>query len=186
MNVKKVVITGGPSTGKTSLVRALQNAGYFCYPEVIRQMTIEAKNKGALSNYNENPIASVSNPLDFNKKILTARLSHYQDSLKQDKPVVFFDRGMPDVLAYMDYYDQPHPEEFMSIVKHHSYDLVFMLPMWQDIFVQDGERFENYEDAVKINECLYETYGQLGKDIMTVPKSSVTERVEFVLQNLNR
>ncbi len=181
---KRIVITGGPSTGKTSLIEEMQNAGYFCYPEVIRQMTHKAKNKGELTNYGTNPIASVANPLDFNTKILSARLNHFEEALNQSEAMVFFDRGMPDVLAYMDHYDQPTPDDFSSIVKKNRYDQVFLLPMWQDIFVKDGERFESYEDALKISECLLNTYRDFDYDVIEVPKSSVAERIEFILQNI--
>ncbi|WP_273566636.1 ATP-binding protein [Maribacter halichondriae] len=184
MSAKKIVITGGPSTGKTSLIKGLQNAGHFCYPEVIRQMTLEAKDKGALINLNTNPIAAVSNPLDFNRKILDARLAHYKDSLQLKDSINFFDRGMPDVLAYMTYYKQSHPKEFISIVKKSAYDMVFVLPMWRDIFVQDDERFESYEDALKIHDCLVQTYNELNYDVIEVPKYSIQERLEFILQKL--
>ena len=184
LNAKKIVITGGPSTGKTSLIDEMQNAGYFCYPEVIRQMTLDAKKKGALTNYETNPIASVINPLDFNTKILKARLKDYQESLKQNEALVFFDRGMPDVLAYMEFYAQPLPKVFTTIVKEHRYDQIFLLPMWQDIFVQDGERFESYEDALRINQCLLHTYQQLDYNVVELPKASVADRIQFILQNV--
>lgn len=180
------MITGGPSTGKTSVIENLQNAGYLCYPEVIRQMTLEAKNDGVLSNFQTNPIASVSNPLDFNTKILTARLDHFNESVNQNEPIIFFDRGMPDVLAYMDYYGQNVPKEFTTVVKKNRYHKVFLLPMWQDIFVPDDERFENYDEALKINECLHSTYRKLGYDVTVVPKSSVEERTAFIIQNIIR
>ena len=186
MNAKKIVITGGPSTGKTSLIDAMQNAGYFCYPEVIRQMTLDEKNRGALTNYKTNPIASVLDPLDFNTKILEARLKHYQESLNQNEALVFFDRGMPDVLAYMEFYDQLIPKEFTTIVKHNTYDQIFLLPMWHSIFVQDGERFDSFEDALKINKCLLHTYRQLGYNVVELPKASVAERIQFIFQNVKR
>jgi len=180
LSPKKIVITGGPSTGKTSLIEAMQNSGYFCYPEVIRQMTLDAKKNGSLSNYETNPIASVVNPLDFNNKILAARLDQYRESQERQEPFVFFDRGMPDILAYMNYYGQVPPQEFTSVIKNHRYNLIFHLPMWRNIFVHDDERFESYADALKINECLLDTYNDLNYEVIEIPKSSVVERVKFL------
>ena len=37
--IKRIVITGGPGTGKTALVRELENRGYDCFHEIIREMT---------------------------------------------------------------------------------------------------------------------------------------------------
>ena len=180
MSPQKIVVTGGPSTGKTSLIEAMQDSGYVCYPEVVRQMTLDAKNKGSLSNYGTNPIALVANPLDFNKKILDARLEQYRESEGSGDAFIFFDRGLPDVLAYMEYYKQEVPKEFRSIIKKHAYDRVFFLPIWQEIFVQDGERFESYEEAMQLTDCLYKTYSELNYDIIEIPKSSVVERVGFI------
>ena len=62
-------------------------------------------------------------------------------------PIVFFDRGIPDVLAYMDYFDQEYGPEFIDALESHRYDSIFLLPMWQEIYTSDSERFESYEDG---------------------------------------
>src|SRR5690606_41583611 len=44
---KKIILfIGGPGTGKTSLINALQEKGYICYPEISRSVTLEAQKKG--------------------------------------------------------------------------------------------------------------------------------------------
>lgn len=185
MNPKKIVITGGPSTGKTMLIEALVKAGYYCYPEVIRTMTLKAKEEGELSNFSTNPIAAVSNPMEFNKKILEARLKHYVASLKRKDPVVFFDRGMPDILAYMNYYNQRHEPEFTKTIKKNTYDTIFLLPIWKEIYVRDNERFETFDEALKIHDYLKKTYQDLGYRIVEVPKTSIAKRTRFILKTLD-
>ena len=34
MKLKKVIITGGPGTGKTSIIKELKKRGYFSYDEI--------------------------------------------------------------------------------------------------------------------------------------------------------
>ena len=34
MKLKKVIITGGPGTGKTSIIKELKKRGYFCNDEI--------------------------------------------------------------------------------------------------------------------------------------------------------
>ena len=41
--LKKIVITGGPGSGKTSLIDFLEENGYQCQHEISRQVTLEAK-----------------------------------------------------------------------------------------------------------------------------------------------
>ncbi|MGB5554572.1 MAG: ATP-binding protein [Flavobacteriaceae bacterium] len=186
MKPKKIVITGGPSTGKTVLIEALKGAGFSCFPEVIREMTAAAKKNGALSSLTTNPINSVADPNSFNKKIISARLAHYLEASKYTEPIVFFDRGLPDVLAYMDYYEQEYQNDLFSVVKKNKYDTVFLLPMWQEIFTTDEERFEGYEDALKIHDCLQSTYESLNYQVIEVPKTSVLERVDFIRKKLHQ
>ncbi len=185
MKQQKIVITGGPSTGKTSLIHGLEKAGYTCFPEVIRLMTLEAKEMGALSSLTTNPIASVSDPLDFNRKILSARETHYREADTCNDPVVFFDRGIPDVLAYMDYFGQTYGTEFTTSAQTNRYDTVFILPIWKDIYVVDDERFESFEEALAIHAHLWQAYTNLGYKVIEVPKASVAERVAFLLKKLH-
>ena len=34
MKLKKVIISGAPGTGKSSIIKELKNRGYFCFEEV--------------------------------------------------------------------------------------------------------------------------------------------------------
>lgn len=185
MNPKKIVITGGPATGKTSVVQGLEGAGYKCYHEIIRDLTAIAKETGNLKSLKTNPINSVSDPLEFNRKLLAGRTAQYHLSEKVEEDLVFFDRGIPDVLAYMDYYDQSRKTEFIEGAENHRYDTVFLLPMWKEIFATDEERFESYQEALKIQRCLRKTYTEFGYHIMEVPHDSIENRIAFILDELN-
>ena len=99
-------------------------------------------------------------------------------------PVVFLDRGIPDVLAYMHYIGDAYPAFFDQACKDHKYNSVFVLPPWQDIYVSDAERYENYEQAVLIHDHLMETYQKYGYSIIEVPKDTVENRMEFILNQI--
>ncbi len=43
---KKIVITGGPGTGKTSLINHLEIKGFNCMHEISREVTLKAKEEG--------------------------------------------------------------------------------------------------------------------------------------------
>jgi predicted ATPase len=186
LNPKKIVITGGPSTGKTSLIERLGKEGFHCFPEVIRSMTLDAKNEAGLSYFTTNPIAVVPDPLEFNRKIMDARMQHFKASTGMALPVVFFDRGIPDVLAYMDYFDQEYGPEFIDALESHRYDSIFLLPMWQEIYTSDSERFERYEEALEIHKLLHQTYTRFGYRVVEVPKDTIERRVAFIKDQLDR
>ena len=46
MQKEIVVILGGPGTGKSTIIEGLKAMGHCCYPEISRQVTIEAQQKG--------------------------------------------------------------------------------------------------------------------------------------------
>jgi len=87
---KKIVLIGGPATGKTTLIEALKARGYQCMEEISRQITIEAQKNGVKQLFLEDPIW-------FSQQLLEKRKKQFFESEVLDEDVVFFDRGLPDV-----------------------------------------------------------------------------------------
>ena len=182
LNTKRIVITGGPSTGKTAVIEALQDKGFHCLEEVIRAMTLAKKAEEKELIFETNPIVSVDDPLAFNQMILDARLAQFNSTLESDEKLVFFDRGLPDVLAYMDCFNQEYDETFNEACRANKYDLVFLMPPWKEIHVMDGERFESFEEGLMVNECLLDAYARFGYEVQIVPKDTVLKRVDYILE----
>ncbi len=181
---KRIVITGGPGTGKTSVIRVLEQKGYFCFHEVIRDLTLEAKRNGDPSTIHSNPLTFVDDPFRFNLFLLESRLDHFRAGEELDHPVVFYDRGLPDVLAYMRYFDQEYPGEFISYCERHKYDQVVVLPPWEDIYTQDEERLESFDQALEIHQELVNTYSDFSYHTLSVPKGTVEERAEYIINQV--
>ena len=132
-----IIITGGPSSGKTSIINQLEKEGYFCFPEFIRSITQEAKNKDDAIQIISNPIISVSDPYDFNTQLLAGRIKQYTDRIEVNNNIVFYDRGIPDVLAYMDFFNQPYDTPFIEACEKYVYTQVFLLPPRKEIYTTD-------------------------------------------------
>lgn len=179
---KKIVITGGPGTGKSSVIHTLESSGYYCFHEIIRTMTLEAKEKRQEDEHVSNPLLFADDPMEFNRQLLQARLEHYKQGLKLKRPLVFFDRGIPDVLAYMEHFGQDYERYFLETAREHRYDQVFLLPPWEEIYVQDNERLETFEEAVAIHHALMKTYEDLGYQPEVIPEGSIEERAEQILR----
>lgn len=184
MSAKRIVITGGPSTGKTSVIEELERTGHLCLHEVIRAMTLQEKTEGENVTMVTNPIISVSDPMQFNLKVLNARIAQFNDAIKAKSEIVFFDRGIPDVLAYMDCFAQSYDSLFKNACDIMRYDHVFLMPPWAEIHVNDNERFESFEESLRIYDCLKTSYENFSYEVIIVPKGSVSKRIDFIMNHL--
>lgn len=185
VDTQRIVITGAPGTGKTALIKALEQQGLYCYHEIIRAMTAKAKDQSANKEQRSNPLAFVDDPLTFNKTLLEGRAAHFDNSLERQEGICFFDRGIPDVLAYMDYFKQDYPADFETVINQRKYDKIFILPPWKEIYVSDNERLESFEEAEALHEHLEATYKRFGYQVHVVPKVSIAERALFVMDALD-
>ena len=177
MNKEIVVLIGGPSSGKTTLIEALKEKGHTCYPEVSREVIREAQEQGIEQLFLEKPLL-------FSELLLEGRKRQFKEALNEEANIVFLDRGIPDVLAYMHYIGDSYPSFFIKACHDHKYSAIFVLPPWEEIYVSDAERYENYEQAVLIHEHLMETYKNYGYSITEVPKDTVENRVDFIMKHL--
>lgn len=174
MSTKKIVITGGPGTGKTSIISELLQRNFICLEEISRQVTLEAQKKGIEQLF-------LTEPLLFSDMLLEGRKKQFVEASSNSERLTFLDRGIPDIVAYMDYLGTNYPKRFIEACKNHSYDYVFILAPWQQIYVSDNERYENFDQAVKIHDHLINTYTMYGYDLHDVPFGSVDSRTDFIL-----
>ena len=134
----KVVITGGPGSGKSSLIAALKKKGHLCYEEFSRQLIDDGKKRGMENFFLENPLA-------FSKGLIEERIAQYfrADSLplNHPHPWVFFDRGLPDVIAYLNVLGEKSDSLDLNI-KNYPYDRVVFLPLGRPFTVRTNREWK--------------------------------------------
>lgn len=184
MKPKRIVITGGPATGKTAIIDHLKSLGIPCFEEVIRKLTAAAQIAGDITETHSNPIALVSDSEKFNSTLINLRLNDYLAAEQLNTHICFFDRGMPDVLAYMSYFKQDIKSGFIEICKNHTYDHMFLLPPWKAIYTDDEERFETFEQATDIFHQLRDIYIRFGHHVVEVPFGKVDDRANYILNSI--
>jgi len=173
-----VVLIGGPGTGKSTLIDGLVEKGYICYPEVSREVILEARQQGIEQLFLEKPLL-------FSELLLEGRKKQFAQASSETADIVFIDRGIPDVLAYMHYIGDSYPAFFDAACKEHVYTKIFFLPPWEEIYTADDARYENYEQAKLIAGHLQETYKSFGYNLIEVPKDTPDNRILFILGHLS-
>ena len=172
----KYIITGAPGSGKTSLLEALQQEQYPCYSEVSRQLIIELTAKGSRC------LPWIDLPC-FAQLALARMIADYRAAPKE-RPV-FFDRGIPDIIAYLSAAGLPVSDKYRRSIRRFPYDnTVFLLPPWEEIYLQDPQRWQTFEEARLIDQHIRDTYRSAGYRIVLLPRSTVAERVECIQNTL--
>lgn len=181
LKIKKMIpyyiFTGGPGSGKSSVLEALAQAGYTIVPEVGRaiiKQQIEQKGD-ALPWLNKQL---------FFEQMFTESLADYH---KQSNEVLtFFDRGLLDSIGYALLENLTiHPHHWDVAQETHYAPLVFIFPPWEAIYQKDTERKQDFELAQRTYESMLVTYKKMGYQLLEVPLTSIEKRVEFILHTLH-
>ena len=83
------------------------------------------------------------------------------------------------IIAKSDY-----PNFFVDSCNTHKYDQIFILSPWQEIYISDNERYENFHQALEIHDFLVNTYKRFGYELFDVPFNSVKKRTDFIIDTL--
>lgn len=175
--MRKFIISGGPGAGKTTLVQALGQHQYQVSAEASRQVIQEevARQSSCL------PWLDLS---CFARKALS-RMIHLYGCAQEAPGPVFFDRGIPDIIAYLRAANQPVEEIYYQAVLACPYQpRVFIAPPWPEIYVNDSERWQTFQEAAALYHAIKDTYQLLCYTVVELPKTSVAERVKFVLAHI--
>lgn len=167
---KRILLIGGPGTGKTSLINYIESQGLLVHHEISRQVILEAQEKGIAQLF-------LTDPMAFSDRLLAGRIQQF-NNVKSG--LNFYDRGIPDVPAYHIFTGDPIPDNYKAACKEYIYDMVFHLPPWEAIYESDNERYETFEQAQQISNILVSYYKKCDYHIIEIPKGSIEERFEFI------
>jgi len=168
------VMTGGPSSGKTTTVNLLKKRGYKTTIEHARHYIDTQRITGKTTEEIK------ANQLAFQRGVLGMQIE--QEKALSPHDTVFLDRALPDALAYYRFLNLPEDVALREALASTSYKKVFILDPLP--LVQDYARTEDADDQKRIHELLVDVYGSLPSPMIRVPVLPPEERVDFILKNL--
>ncbi len=168
------VITGGPGSGKTTLVNLLKARGYQTTIEHARHYLDTQRSTGkTVEEIRRNQRA-------FQLGVLDMQIEQEKEILPED--IVFLDRAIPDALAYYHFLNLSEDVKLLEAMQKASYKKVFILDCLP--LVNDYARTEDEVAQKRIHVLLIEVYKSLPFPVVFVPVLQPDERVDFILKNL--
>ena len=175
---KLIIISGCSGGGKSTLLSELNSNGYSVIHEVGREIVKEQlRSNGSITPW--------ENLIDFCELLIQKSVAVYHQASAMTNLVerlVFFDRCFLEGVSYYQTLERNDARKYDHLIHDLKfYPIVFITPPWREIYCQDDERKDSFEDAVAEYERLLKFYIQYDYQILEIPKVSVKERFRFVM-----
>ena len=172
------VITGGPGSGKTTVLAELARLGHSSIPEDARAVIQEQ----IVSGGNAVPWLEASRFADL---LMERSIATYREqAAKNLQAPVYFDRGVGDAFTcagLVGHTLSTHLQEQASACRYRN--PIFLAPYWPAIYTTDAERRQTIEEAERTEHAIVHTYKDLGYEIVRLPLVSAAERADFILHH---
>lgn len=167
------VITGAPSSGKTSVIQFLANHGYVTAPEVARELIA----LGLLHGHTLQEIRA--DALSLQRDILKMTLA--RELTLDPAQLLFMDRGLPDSITYfrLGGFESLEAKAAAQIFRYRAVFIFNRLPI-----VKDDVRTEDEVLTQKIDTMLDQDYQAAGYMPVRVPVMPIHQRAQFILDHL--
>lgn len=183
--LKKYVLTGGTSVGKTTVIELLSKKGYATFPEFSRALINEELEKEKSGH--SNPILPWTNPAVFQD--IYAKRQVMEENQINASNRIFMDRCIIDGIAFCQHAKVAIPKEIDEHVQKirdedADYDLIFILEPLNQYHFDEG-RVLKPEESLAIQGLIEKSYTDYGYSLISVPFITPKERVKFILEKVN-
>lgn len=176
-NPHLVIISGGPGSGKTTVLEELEKLGFPHAPEVARQIIQEQVAMGGAALPWKDREAYTQLMLE---RSIESYLAH-NPSVK----ATFSDRGIPDTLCYARLIGLQKTSLIEKGCRGYRYaSVVFLAPPWREIYETVSERKQDFAEAERTYEVMAKVYAECGYELSILPQVTPRARAEFILERI--
>lgn len=166
------IITGSPSSGKSSVLEYISMKGFKVYPEVARVIMKNYESKG-------NELSKLTSDKEKFEKLILELKQEIETNTKVNK-VVFFDRSIIDSYAFAQHYNINLTNE--KAPKYLYNNIFYLEPL---PYTVDNYRLENEKDSLHLANKILHFYNKYGYKVIRIPACSIEERANLILSNIN-
>lgn len=175
MSDRFIVLSGCSGGGKSTLLEELRRRGHAVVEEPGRRIVQEELASGGRAL----PWLDL---MAFARRAIAMALAD-RETMRDHSGPVFFDRGLVDAASALEL--SGGELALTGPAAEHRYNRrVFLTPPWPEIYSGDAERRHDMEVALEEYDRLEKLYPALGYKTVILPKVSVAERADFVLDHL--
>ena len=158
----RIVFTGGPSSGKTTIIKELSK----------ETLVVEEPARYLLTKHGD---------------VLFKQREYFQSLLEalcvenfNKYPDAYYDRGLHDEIAYRKHFICEISDKLHAECMNLNYDIIFIFPPWKEIYVNDDIRKETFEESELVYNQIVSAYTSYGYTPIIVPFGTIQERLDFI------
>lgn len=178
---RRYIITGGPGSGKTSIINELAKRGYLIAPEAATDIIEERLQQNIQAPWMAD---------DYHIKVSTLMAKRQEKVRNSKETVVFFDRGHLDGITYILLQRRKLPQEVVSYVQATINESFFDKKVFfienLEFCEQAPHRDENLEEALEKSRQIKRNYQALGYEVINIPPGTIEQRSEWILNQVQQ
>jgi predicted ATPase len=169
------VLTGPPGAGKTTTLELLERRGWSVVPEAARRLIQEEQCR-------RGDVYPWTDLTEFVERLRRAQEEQFHIAEKCASPI-FYDRGLPDALAFLHYYGITVPVAYAEVCLRYRYDFIFVMDLLPD-YTYDAQRLYTEAEACALAHLNCSAYHDLGYELIHTPVMPRNVRVDFIIREL--
>lgn len=177
---RRHIITGGPGSGKTSIINELAKRGYLIAPEAATDVIEDDLQQNIQVPWMAD---------DYHIKVSVLMAKRQEEVRSSKKTVAFFDRGHLDGITYILLQRRKLPQEVVDYVQATLDDNFFDRKVFfienLEFCEQAPHRDENLEEALEKSRQIKQNYQALGYEVINIPPGTIEQRCQWIINQIS-